>query len=80
MAKRDDLIRQIYENGNYAIKKVCEMESDDKMANFSATDCIIGTTNTHLALKIATERVIPQTSSNTLKTNLDKNNGTVNST
>ena len=55
MAKRDDLIRQIYENGNFVIKKICEMNPDDNMANFSATDCIIGTTNAHLALKIAKE-------------------------
>ena len=60
MGRRDDLIRQIYENGNYAIKKICEMNPDDKMANFSATDCIIGTANTHLALKIAKEKGYPQ--------------------
>ena len=60
MARRDELIRQIYENGNYAIKKICEMNPDDNMANFSATDCIIGTTNAHLALKIAKEKGYPQ--------------------
>jgi len=59
MSKRDDLIRQIYENGNYAIKRICEMEPNDEMANFSATDCIIGTANTHLALKIAKEKGYP---------------------
>jgi len=60
MGRRDDLVQKIYENGNYAMKKICEMQPDDNMANFSATDCVIGTTNTHLALKLAKEKGYPQ--------------------
>ena len=59
MTRRDELICQIYENGNYVIKRICEMEPNDEIANFSATDCIIGTANTHLALWIAKEKGYP---------------------
>lgn len=58
--QRDVLIKQIYENGQLVMKKICEMAPNHDIANYSATDCIIGTTNTHLALKIAKERNYPQ--------------------
>lgn len=36
------------------------MKPDEAKANYSATDCIIGTSNTHLALKIAIEKGYPE--------------------
>lgn len=53
MDERVNLIRKIYENGKKVMQKICEMEPNKEIANHSITDCVIGTSNTHLALQIA---------------------------
>jgi len=53
MDERGKLIHEIYENGKSAMKKICDMEPNEEIANSSVTDCIIGTSNTHLAFQIA---------------------------
>jgi len=51
--ERGNLIREIYENGKRVMQTICNMEPKEEIANHSATDCVIGTSNTHLALRIA---------------------------
>lgn len=59
MGEKEELIQKIYENGQEVIRRVCEAKPDEEKANYSVTDCIIGTANTHLALKIAKEKGYP---------------------
>ena len=69
---RFTLLNQILQNGYEVMNRICQMKPDDAKANFSATDCIIGTTNTHLALKIAIEKGYPQEVVDYLKRQADQ--------
>jgi len=53
MDERGNLIQEIYENGKKVMEKICDMEPNEEIANYSFTDCVIGTSNANLALQIA---------------------------
>lgn len=60
MGKREELIQKIYENGIELMRKICDAKPDESVANYSATDCIIGVQVTKLALEIAKKNNYPE--------------------